>query len=736
MLGSRSKLVITQCLKRREKALAKFAWKVEGPDGTAIPVQGANTATITFTPQQVGSHKVTLIGCPAGCREILTVDFTATNKPIKEAVQVGPETKTAVVEVAAEAQLAPVFTPPPSPRPLVSDGAGGLRLAPETQPGLEQYRPARAACSPEELVGTGAVPQWFTTSNFPPSQPLYTLVEGRVYHTLVSRKDHPASHHSNDANSLLEVDPHYQHLLVADTPVDKGFVLPLGGLEIEWEEKELPESFRTMQGDRLSALGFHVIDCGHDTKATEIHPPIAVAVHRPRAVTLPEVVAFEKDTPAKPLGRNVVTPGIVTDIWVSLRGGQVLDCGTSALHQPLPVGPQLRCVPQPTAAGARFQFHVFLPVNPATRVKRAGLPPIARPALFLRVENHPEAAGLGARSDLPVRILEQRLDVDAPYVKVEVPLAGLGAGQRFAKRIRAAWVYPDITGDNFQLQALRVRLKELTVIDDGDPFLKGDGDWKFWAGLPSLSRPWTRLIDCGGCVEEKTYGPGSEVFRPLALRADGRFRGEVLLFGRQVLPIQFGGYEEDLVTSDDTGTVLGSIFRPGPSNASSKCGDQTTGSAGSLDPAASGCAKYSIAWEVETGTPVRAVLTPEGRSFASRLIVRPEDRTKIPVPLEPELYRHDVISSKKKALTDERKGEVEGWQAALAVDQLRAQLKEPEAEALAREIRQNALNQLGPNPTARHRQKVALELRELKKALPEAVYKKHLCDVETGKKCE
>lgn len=741
MRGTRSQLVTTRCQKRLPKPLPTFAWKVEAPDGRVIFAQGTSTLLITFTPQVVGPHKVTLIGCPKVCKLNLLVDFSSTNKPIREVVELGPEPKTVVVAVAAQAQLAPLFTPPPRPGPLVSDGAGGFRRPPATQPGLAQYRLARDQCGRADEIGAGISPQWFTTAPFPQDTHPYTLVEGRVYHTLVSRKDHPKSHHSNDASSLIEVDPHYQHLLAADTAVDKGAVLPVGGLEIEWETNELPEPFRTTQGDRLSALGFHVIDCGHE-KFTEIHPPIAVAVHRPRAVTLPEVVAFEEGTAAKPIGRNVVTPGIVTDIWVSLRGGQALDCNQAAVHQPnrVPQGPIAvhPCVPQPTAAGVRFQFHVFLPLNPATRVEQVGLTGIARPGLFLRVEDHPDAAALRARTDLPVRIIERRLDVEAPYVTVEVGLSGLGAGQRFAKRIQAAWVYPDITGDNFQLRAMRVRLKELKVTDDGDPFQKGDGDWKFWGGVPSLNQPWTQLIDCPGCVEETTYGPGSGVFRPQALTVNGAFGGEVRLFAGQALPIQFGGFEEDLVTSDDTGTVLRSLSGPGTSfNARSTCDDQTVGLKNEVTPDTSGCAAYSITWDVvATGPPVRAVLSPEGREFASRLMVRPDDRSKMPDPLEPDLYRHDVISSSKKALTEERKDEVEEWQAALAVERLRAQLKEPDAETLALEIRENALKQLGPNPTEKHRQKVALELRELKKALPEAVYKKHLCEVETGKKCQ
>ena len=40
-------------------------------------------------------------------------------------------------------------------------------------------------------------------------------------------------------NSLVELDPHLRHLLVPDTATDKGALLPFGGLEIEWETREL-----------------------------------------------------------------------------------------------------------------------------------------------------------------------------------------------------------------------------------------------------------------------------------------------------------------------------------------------------------------------------------------------------------------------------------------------------------------------------------------------------------------
>src|SRR5689334_2877130 len=156
MRGTGSQL-IRKCGVSQQKQPMPFTWKVQGPDGKAIAAQDTNTLQITFTPTQVGPHKVTLIGCPQVCKVTLISVFK--DKPIKEVQNVGPEEKTLVVDVAAEAQLPPLFTPPTSPGPLVSDGAGGFRRQATTRPGLEQYQTARDACSDFVAVGSGTAAQ-------------------------------------------------------------------------------------------------------------------------------------------------------------------------------------------------------------------------------------------------------------------------------------------------------------------------------------------------------------------------------------------------------------------------------------------------------------------------------------------------------------------------------------------------------------------------------------------------
>lgn len=729
--GANSGLTITRCPSgRQQKPLPSFAWSLETPPGSTSRLENTTSLRVSFTPDRIGRYVVRLIACPNTCKTRLLTGRTNTNKPIHELVEIGPAEQVLNIDVAAEAQMPPLYLPAslPSTRPATTP---------------EHYPDPRSHCGGSINIGIGNSPQWFTTKTWTTPTPPYELAEGRVYHTLVARKDHPASHHSQDVNALVELDPPYRRLLVDDTPEDKGRLLPFGGLEIEWERNQFPESFRPVQGDRISALGFHVIDCGHE-KYTEIHPAIAVAVHRPRPVVLPARVRFQDTDPqTQPTGTNVVVPGIVTDVWANLNGGQALDCENAAVHQPvfttLPNGTKIHatCVKQPTTAGLNFDFTIFLPINPADRLKEIGLTLSVRPGLFLEIQNHPEAAAQGARSDVTVREIERRTEGPAPFVKVRVALSQMSAGQKFAKRIVAAWVYPDHALRNFGLRALQLKLNELVVRNDGDPFLKGDGDWRFWAVVPSLTRPWTRLIDCEGCVEEKSYAHTSGIFKAGAFDSTGALIGEVLLFDRQFGSFQLTGYESDLLTSDDTGNVLDLInSAPASRTTLSKCNDQTVGGLDDVDPSTSGCAAYTVKYQLLPGrTPVAQTLSPEMTRFAQRLLVRATDRDRLTDIFDTELFTLDRISNDRARLTIDRRTEVDPWQSALATSRLGQEMRAGNPEPMLRDLRRHVLQSLGPNPSEKHRRKIAIELRELKKSVPPALYRKYLCDLETGKPC-
>lgn len=730
--GTKSALVKTTCpdVHHIDSRLTSFAWKLQTPPGSTSRLENTTTLTVRFTPDKVGQYIVKLIACPQTCKLRLLTGHTPTGKPILENTEIGPVERALTIDVAAEAQLPPLYTPASLPA-----------LSAATQP--EHYGDPRSHCGGTVGIGIGDSAQWYTTDVFDPARPPYKLAEGRVYHTLVSRKDHPASHHSNDANAFVELDPPFRRLLVDDTAEDKGSLLPFGGIEVEWEEREWPEAFRPVTGDRISALGFHVIDCGHE-KYTELHPPIAVAVHRPRAVVLPARVRFQDNDPQpQPTGGNVVVPGIVTDLWASLRGGQALDCETASLHQPvfttLPNGLKIHatCVKQPTTNGVNFDFNIFLPPNPADRLREIGLTLPVRPALFFDIQNHPDAAALGARSDVGVTVLERHTDGPTPFIKVRVALSQMRTGQKFAKRFVAAWVYPDHTTHNFGLRALRVKLDHLDVKDDGDPFLKGDGDWKFWAVFPGLSRPWTKLIDCEGCVEEKTYTPQSSIFRRGAFDAEGALQGEVLLFDRQLGSLQFTGYEGDLLTSDDVGNVFELINNaPAKRTAISKCNDQTVGGLNDIDPSTSSCAAYNVEFEYVPGRqPVTATFSQEMNRFAQQLLVRAEDRKRIRDVVDTDLFTLDRAVDDRTRLIVGKRGDLDTWQEEATTAKLQQQMRSGNAEPMIKDLRKHVQELLGPQPTPKHRRKVALELQELKKSIPPALYRKYLCDLETGRPC-
>jgi hypothetical protein len=384
-----------------------------------------------------------------------------------------------------------------------------------------------------------------------------------------------------------------------------------------------------------------------------------------------------------------------------------------------------------------FEFHIFLPPNPADRLKAIGLTLPVRPGLFFQIQNHPEAAALGARTNVTVTEIGRRTDGPAPFVKVRVALSEMRTGQIFAKRFVAAWVYPDHTGRNFGLRALQVKLNELVVRNDGDPFLKGDGDWRFFAIIPSVARPWTKLIDCNGCVEEKAYSPRAGIFQPGAFDSTGALTGEVLLFDRQSGSLQLAGFENDVVTSDDTGNVFDS-FNSAPSNrtTSSRCNDQTVGGLNDVDPSTSGCAAYTVNYEVLAGrTPVTATLSPAMSRFAQKLLVRATDRDKIVDILDTELFTLDRISDERTRLTVDRRGELELAPSQLATARLGQAMRAGNPEPMLKDLRKHVQQLLGPQPSEKHRRKIALELQELKKSVPPTLYQKYFCDLETGKPC-
>jgi hypothetical protein len=490
------------CVGKRRTPRTGWAWHLDVPPGSNAQLANTSTLNVSFTPDKPGPYTVHLNGCgKSTCTVKLVTDFV-NGKPSLEDVDISNPDHHMGFDVVETAQVPPGIRPPPGPTP-----AGQSSTDPQ------HFDSARSFCGNKVLLGLGQNPEWFTTTTWETPAPKLELVEGRVYDSIVSRIDTPFGHYDNDADVKAEVDPWLRRLLMDDHASDKGsFGLPFGGIEIEWEWPQWLEGFRPLTGDRISALGYHVIDCGHEIN-TEIHPPIAVAVHRPLPVLLPSSVSLEKGKPPVPIGSNIYVPGIITDILVNLNAGEALDCAGDSLRQSKLVnvtiaGHQVQaspCVPQADRTGVPFTFNVYLPVNPQRIVNSLthSNPPV--PALFTQFVDPPEVPA-GRRTDIGFSITDtSHLDTDTPYITVSVDISQMRTGQTFAKRLISAWVYPDITGKNYGLIALRLRLDQLEVTDSGD--LITSGDWRFWLGYSNSVRPWTRLINCDDCIDQRTYSP-------------------------------------------------------------------------------------------------------------------------------------------------------------------------------------------------------------------------------------
>ena len=715
-----------------------FVWRMIVPAGSHSQLDNTTgTLLVSFTPDKTGLYTLSLDACGNGC--------TIGGVPV--GIDDPGKEQSIVINVVAQAQARPDLVPPPHPSP---------QGEPPTAP--QAYTEAVNFCDPHLLIGLGLTPEWFTTDINETAARRLELAEGRVYESGVSRIDTPRGHLDNDVDVVFDVDPWKHKLIIRNIehtsqPIDigksvGGFRLDEGALKAEWEWPEWDEGFRPLIGDRISVLGYHVIDCGHEIN-TEIHPPVAVAVHRPLPVRLPEVGQLEQGKPPAPIGTNVVVPGIVTDIWVHLRGGDALECLGDSLRQSrvvkVTVGGQtferVECVPQPNLPDlpGQFTFHVYLPVNPLIRIRKVmkGDPPV--PALFTLTVNHPETPA-GARTDLALQIDPSHATgiEDQPYLTVTIDISKMRGGESFAKRLISAWVYPDLSGTNFGLQASRVRLTELRVIDDGDELPGNSGDWRLWVGYPNAQRPWTRLII--NSVDEKTYSPTDSVFVPGALDFRGALKGDFLRFtdfGSETTGrLRLTGYEQDTFGSDDVGEVTDDLPAPGQTLPPFKSFCVPENETITDKIVNSGCAAYTARFAVEPSqAPTQARLSREAEAFLNKLLIGEPSLNLIPPITDSGLFAGPVTAA-ILPFTSHREVEPERWQETFKpgklVDGL-ARSKSP--DAFMKDIRRHVENVLGTNPTPQLRAKVAADLRKLKPSIPAALYQRYWCELETGRPC-
>lgn len=710
-------------------------WSLDVPPNSKAvlqsdPAHPAPQLVEDLRPDVGGHYVVHMILCPKTCEIEALKDYRGPQPSQSGSlykVYLSPLNVTLQLDVSGFGQVPPNYYPDPAPSLLAA-----------TLPQHWGYQ--RDFCSSPKITATGFDPEWYSVPIWVTPQPSLVLLEGHVYDSIVSRTDDPISHNVNDVNAKIEPDPYYRNLLVDDTPEDLiPGVLPYGGMESEWEWEAWPEGVRPMQNDRISVLGYHIVDCGH-TRYTEIHPPIAVAVHRPMPVLLPtslpsyeDVVNLHPDVPGTggpvtsaqshtatseprvvgtdavgyrpaiaipataadsvPVGTNVIVPGIITDIWANLYGGAALDCNEIDQHQTRLVSQTIYTPSTDPSQGTVPETVLDPPCVPQT-------PPgnyVFKFHVFLPRSPYQLLLESGVtnpahRPALYTAIIDSP---DAPSTaRKDLPVSII------EKVVTGDSPYITVSVDLSSLQRNQSFAKRLVSawvypditgknfgltaarlrIDSLTVTNTGDpddkpGDWHLWIGVPSPLRPWTRLIDCSDCAGKDSYGPLSPIFTPGSLYGTGELTGEVLWFEDQQPRIRMTGYESDVIKDDDVGEIDGLMQISGTGLMQSQCSDQSGG--GVTDEfAGSGCAAYTITFSAEPGlTPTSAVLSAPMTAFLNQLEVGHLPPTNHAERRVSNLYLGSV-GSQVESLTSNRKDtEVEIWHESITNGVLANRLK-------------------------------------------------------------
>lgn len=294
-------------------------------------------------------------------------------------------------------------------------------------------------------------------------------------------------------------------------------------IAVEWERQFFPERMRPTEGDWISAVGYWIYDCDHDKK-TEIHPPVLLATQRARAIKIPETFGQ---------GSNVYVPGIVTDIWVNERAGDITGaCATTGLHDAS--NPLFdRCLPDsgensPNPIKRVYKFNIYLPRSPKALMAAIGQ---TAPSVPLSVQ------GCAPFTPEPNAVCEVATAGGVTYLKVTIDLTNYEKGS-WDGRITAGWAHA--APDNWEAKSWDVRIISLDVSDDGDTW--SDGDWRFWINTNNGDSEWTKIFDCAGCVHGKETFDG----KPWATNASEHSLGlSIVLFPNQPIWLATRGFESE-----------------------------------------------------------------------------------------------------------------------------------------------------------------------------------------------
>jgi hypothetical protein len=501
--------------------IPSFAWSVDAPSGQSASIANGDTLSPTITVGGTGNYRVRFTACPAQC----VLHHASKTKTV------GPITRDVTIRVLGSA--------PPAPETLPT-----LPALPPPQPAITSfpYATRKAECSDGGGIHS---PEWVTTKPFHGAGD-YRLAEGQVTWNQISTQDNFLNHNSED----------FEWKIRPDAPFS-GLQGPDEALQHEWETNSLPSFFMPTPppdggpaelGDRTSTFGFWIFDCGHDPFTPEIHPPVGLAVERPRPVPIP--TSFHPPGYPNGMGSNVLVPGVVADIWFNRNSGGVGACGSTALHQPAHTSLS-GCIRQPHPVNRKFTFHVYLPRSPQERARELGH--IDVPAVPLYTGTQKLSTGQsGPEPQITVRQQDGRTWLD-----VTVDLSTLGQAT-YARRLSVAWAYPQ--PDNWGASRWEVSLNSIHVYNNADPKFDA-GDWRFNFNTNNRDQEWTQVFSCDGCIDSNTTyplsartgvagGDGSGPSHPRGLGPDP------IVFPGQPILVHTGGYDEDAAWGDALGAVL------------------------------------------------------------------------------------------------------------------------------------------------------------------------------------
>ena len=310
----------------RDVPHGNWSWQIiERPANSTSQIGGTSDSSVSLLLDQPGVYKIRFLACASGC-EIAVPNYGV--------VSIDPGAAEIVVRVVAilppdKSPVVPVYNP--------------------LDPTTSDFKPNRTSittnCGRFEDYLSAA---WYTVLPWNGASD-YKLLEGKVVSSVVSSSDSFANHNSNDWD--MGVVPHpWSNSLMGLGQTD---------IAVEWERLFFPEKMRPTEGDWISAIGYWIYDCDHEEK-TEIHPPVFLATQRARALLLPERAGA---------GSDVYVPGIVTDIWVNERAGDITGaCANTGLHDAS--NPLFdRCLPDggehtPNPIKRIYNFNIYLPRSP------------------------------------------------------------------------------------------------------------------------------------------------------------------------------------------------------------------------------------------------------------------------------------------------------------------------------------------------------------------------------------